>query len=214
MIAVSEKTLLRRRIPLGQSAWKAPNQGLERSVCCCVARPRPFKRSVVFSQTPVRPISVPTLWISKALTQALMLRGGILMSIGDFLESLSQAILVGIMLAGRLGVLAPTIGLIFGTASQASVFSKHPLNQLIQTNDKYTKLCKPRSSANIIMMMHTFRGKQRDPNPKDNSLVRKETPTYKGFHSTLAALFSYEWAVARVRVPLSATHTYQRFGII
>ena len=34
----------------------------------------------------------------------LILRDGILMSIGDFLESLSQAILVGIMLVGRLGV--------------------------------------------------------------------------------------------------------------
>ena len=34
----------------------------------------------------------------------LMLRGGILMSIGNFLVTLSQAILVGIMLAGRSGV--------------------------------------------------------------------------------------------------------------
>ena len=34
----------------------------------------------------------------------LILRGGILMSVGDFLESLSQAILVGIILVGRLGV--------------------------------------------------------------------------------------------------------------
>ena len=33
----------------------------------------------------------------------LILRGGILMSNGDFLESLSQAILVGILLVGRLG---------------------------------------------------------------------------------------------------------------
>ena len=37
-------------------------------------------------------------------SRILMLRGGILMSIGNFLESLSQAILVGIILAGRLGV--------------------------------------------------------------------------------------------------------------
>ena len=35
------------------------------------------------------------------------------------------------------------------------------------------------------------RSKQRDPNPKGNSLVRKDTSTYKGFHSTFAALFSY-----------------------
>ena len=34
----------------------------------------------------------------------LILRGGILMSVGDFPESLSQAILVGITLVGRLGV--------------------------------------------------------------------------------------------------------------
>ena len=34
----------------------------------------------------------------------LIIRSGILMSIGDFPESLSQAILVGIMLVGKLGV--------------------------------------------------------------------------------------------------------------
>ena len=34
----------------------------------------------------------------------LFLRGGILMSIGNFPESLSRAMLVGIMLVGRLGV--------------------------------------------------------------------------------------------------------------
>ena len=37
-----------------------------------------------------------------------IIRGGILMSIGDFPESLSQAILVGIMLVGRLGELCLT----------------------------------------------------------------------------------------------------------
>ena len=37
----------------------------------------------------------------------LIQRGGILMSIGDFPESLRQAILVGIMLVGRLGVDTP-----------------------------------------------------------------------------------------------------------
>ena len=40
----------------------------------------------------------------------LILRGGILMSIGDFEEDLSQAMLVGIMLVGRLGVSAPGLG--------------------------------------------------------------------------------------------------------
>ena len=36
------------------------------------------------------------------LNIVLILRGGILMPIGDFLEGLSQAILVGVMLVGRL----------------------------------------------------------------------------------------------------------------
>ena len=40
----------------------------------------------------------------------LILRDGILISIGDFLDCLSQAILVGIILVGRLGV--------FGTLSR------------------------------------------------------------------------------------------------
>ena len=35
---------------------------------------------------------------------SLILRDGILMPIGDFLESLTQAMLVGVMLVGRLGV--------------------------------------------------------------------------------------------------------------
>ena len=33
------------------------------------------------------------------------------------------------------------------------------------------------------------RGKQRDPNPKDSSLIGTCTSTCKGFHSTLAASF-------------------------
>ena len=40
-------------------------------------------------------------------SRILILRGGILMSIGDFPESLSQAILVGIMLLGRFVVKSP-----------------------------------------------------------------------------------------------------------
>ena len=36
-----------------------------------------------------------------------------------------------------------------------------------------------------------IRSKQRDPNPKDNSLTGKETSTCKGCHSTFAASFSY-----------------------
>ena len=31
---------------------------------------------------------------------------------------------------------------------------------------------------------------QRDPNPQDKSFIRKESSTYKGFHSTFAALCS------------------------
>ena len=48
------------------------------------------------------------------------------------------------------------------------------------------------------------RSKQRDPDPKDNYLIRKETSTYKGLHSTFAALFSCWGVVVRVRVPLFA----------
>ena len=47
--------------------------------------------------------------------------------------------------------------------------------------------------------------KQRDPDPKDNSLVGKETSTCKGFHSAFAALLSYSGVFLRVRVPLFAT---------
>ena len=50
-----------------------------------------------------------------------------------------------------------------------------------------------------------IRSKQRDPKPKDNSLIRKEASTHKGFHSTFAALFSYSGVFVRVRVPLFAT---------
>ena len=52
-----------------------------------------------------RPISVLSFWTSEGLTQAesLSLRRGIVMSMGDFQEMLSQAILVGIILVGRFG---------------------------------------------------------------------------------------------------------------
>ena len=54
----------------------------------------------------IRPILVLTLWTSEGLTQAILIsRGGIPMSIGAFPESLSQAMLVGVMLVGGLGVL-------------------------------------------------------------------------------------------------------------
>ena len=52
------------------------------------------------------PIAVLRFWISEGLTSSriLILRGGILMSIGNFPEILSQAILAGIILVWRLGV--------------------------------------------------------------------------------------------------------------
>ena len=37
-------------------------------------------------------------------------------------------------------------------------------------------------------------------------LPKKETSTSEGFHSTVAALFSYWGVLVRVRVPLFATH--------
>ena len=53
----------------------------------------------------VRPISALRLWISEGFTQAEseFVRGGIPRPIGNSPESLSQAILVGIILVGRLG---------------------------------------------------------------------------------------------------------------
>ena len=55
----------------------------------------------------VRPISLLTLWVSEGFHSSIMilLMGGILMSMGDFPESLSQAMPVWTILAGRLGVL-------------------------------------------------------------------------------------------------------------
>ena len=51
---------------------------------------------------------------------------------------------------------------------------------------------------------------QRDPNPKDNSLTRREPSTYdKGLHSTSAALSSYQSIVVRVRAPLFAARRRQ-----
>ena len=54
----------------------------------------------------IRPISQLTLWISQGLTQALILnlRGEIPRRIGDLPDNLSQAMLVEIILVGRLGV--------------------------------------------------------------------------------------------------------------
>ena len=50
-----------------------------------------------------------------------------------------------------------------------------------------------------------FRSKQRDPDPKDDSFVRKEPSACKGFHYTSAASFSHKEAFVRVRAPLFAT---------
>ena len=48
----------------------------------------------------------------------------------------------------------------------------------------------------LIMIICLFRSKPRDPNPKDNSLIRNDTYTYKWFHYTFAALLSYQGVVA------------------
>ena len=56
----------------------------------------------------IRPISVLIFWISGFdFSIILILRGGILISIGISPDILSQAILVGIILVGRLGVVGP-----------------------------------------------------------------------------------------------------------
>ena len=58
----------------------------------------------------------------------------------------------------------------------------------------------------IMIMMIMIRSKHRDPSTKDNSLIRKETSTHKGFHHTFAAMLSYQGILVKVRVPLFATH--------
>ena len=66
----------------------------------------PLKSIMSVRGLAVRPISVLTCMDFRGFDSSIMLnvRGGILMSTGDFPESLSQAMLVGIMLVGRLGV--------------------------------------------------------------------------------------------------------------
>ena len=64
------------------------------------------EQSALDQPAQVRPISSTNIMDFGGFDSSmiLILRGGILMSIGDFLEDLSQAILVGITLVGRLGV--------------------------------------------------------------------------------------------------------------
>ena len=50
---VCEKTLLRRRRPFGQLAWKTPNRGLESSFCRWIAWQGLAQKECVCSQTPV-----------------------------------------------------------------------------------------------------------------------------------------------------------------
>ena len=59
------------------------------------------------------------------------------------------------------------------------------------------KHCNEEAGRNIVT-----RSTQRDPDPKDSSLKRKEASTRKGLHSTFAASSSYKGVVVRVRVPL------------
>ena len=68
----------------------------------------PLRRSV-FSQTPVgyHAANLPTnIADARGFDSRIILipRGGILVSIGNFQEDLSQAMLVGVMSVGRLGV--------------------------------------------------------------------------------------------------------------
>ena len=67
----------------------------------------------------LRPVSVLTLQISRWFDSSiiLILRGGIPRPTGNFPESLSQAILVGIMLAGRLGL--PACRTLMGPAARS-----------------------------------------------------------------------------------------------
>ena len=57
----------------------------------------------------------------------------------------------------------------------------------------------------IMLRQKVSEQKERDPNPQDTSLIRKDTSTCQRFHSTFAALLSYSEVSVRVRVPLSAT---------
>ena len=53
----------------------------------------------------------------------------------------------------------------------------------------------------VIIIQHDLSSKQRDPNPKDNSLTREETSKHKGLHFTFAALlFLTKEVFVRVRV--------------
>ena len=54
-----------------------------------------------------------------------------------------------------------------------------------QTNSKGQMTC------SMPVAWLPVRSKQRDPNPKANSLIGKEASACKGFHDTFAASFSY-----------------------
>ena len=51
---VCEKTLLRKRLHMGQLNSRAPNQGLESSFCCCLQGKGLRKRIVVFTDAGMR----------------------------------------------------------------------------------------------------------------------------------------------------------------
>ena len=96
-----EKTLLRIRRQVGASAFRRPNRGLDCSFCCWTAGQVFAQKESCSSQTPVRLLDLRGFNPNIILTA----RGGILMSTGIFPEALSQQILVGIISAGRLGVM-------------------------------------------------------------------------------------------------------------
>ena len=66
-------------------------------------------------------------------------------------------------------------------------------------------------STHVGTCIHTLKhvpaseANRKDPNPKDNSLLRKDTSACEGFRSTCAASFSYRGVVARVRATSFAT---------
>ena len=76
----------------------------ERETCMCIYIYIHIYNTIVYNV--LRPISRLTIVDLKGLDSSiiLILRGGILMSVGHFPESLSQAILVGIILVGKSGV--------------------------------------------------------------------------------------------------------------
>ena len=86
----------------------------------------------------------------------LILRGGILMSIGDFPESLSQAIIVGIMLVWRLGVVYFSVRILWRFA-ETNVFVQEngptSIAEICGDGEPAPKLFRKNSSTYIHMIL-------------------------------------------------------------